>query len=87
MEPTSVLLGVLIASTKGLAFVALGFGIAWWRARTRIAKLEASLPQADELGDRLTQLESSLDYTTNARSASLRGKRRSGGARKKRAKS
>ena len=66
MEPTSVLLGVLIASTKGLAFATLGFGIAWWRARKRIASLETRIPQAEELTDRIERFEASLDYTTAA---------------------
>jgi len=63
MEPTSVLLGVLFASTKALALVALGFGIAWWRGRTRIRKLEAA--EDRELDERLARVESSLDYITS----------------------
>ena len=63
MEPTSVLLGVLLASTKGLALVALGFGIAWWRGRTRIRKLESAADR--ELDERLARVESSLDYITS----------------------
>jgi hypothetical protein len=73
MEPTSVLLGVLLASTKGLAFAAIGFGVAWWRGRQRIAKLEAALPQADELADRFARLENTLDYTTGALERLLAG--------------
>jgi hypothetical protein len=73
MEPTSVLFGVLLASTKGLAFAAVGFGVAWWRARRRITRLEASLPQTDELAARLERVESSLDYTTAALERLLSG--------------
>jgi hypothetical protein len=65
MEPTSVLLGVLLASTKGLALVAVGFGIAWWRSRVRIRELEAAQPAARELDERLARVESSLDYITS----------------------
>jgi hypothetical protein len=73
MEPTSVLLGVLIASTKGLAFRALGFGVAWWRGRKRIASLEAAMPQAEELTDRIERFEAALDYTTSALERLLEG--------------
>ncbi|MEP6571194.1 MAG: hypothetical protein ABJD11_00810 [Gemmatimonadota bacterium] len=59
MEPTSVLFGVLLASTKGLAFAAIGFGIAWWRGRRRIRELEQS---PDDLRERLDRVESTLDY-------------------------
>ena len=65
MEPTSVLLGVLLASTKGLALVAVGFGIAWWRSRARIRELEAARPADRELDERLARVESSLDYITS----------------------
>ena len=56
------LLGVLIASTKALAFAALGFGIAWWRSRTKLRRLEAQHSQIPGLEERLDRLESSLDY-------------------------
>jgi hypothetical protein len=66
LEPTSFLLGVLIASTKGLALVSLGFGIAWWRGRRRVKELEAERPTTAELHERLDRLESSLEYMTAA---------------------
>ena len=65
MEPTSVLLGVLLASTKALALVAVGFGIAWWRGRARIRELEAARPSGQELDERLGRVENSLDYITS----------------------
>ena len=67
MEPTSFLLGVLLASVKGLGIGAVGFGIAWWRARVRIRQLEdAQRPDAAALEERLGRLEGSLDYMTSA---------------------
>lgn len=66
MEPTSFLLGVLLASTKGLAIATLGFGIAWWRSRQRVKELEAERPQQAELRERLDRLESSLEYVAGA---------------------
>ena len=56
------LLGVFVASTKGLAIASVIFGIAWWRARARLRKLEAERPEPGELERRLEQLETSLEY-------------------------
>ena len=41
MDPSSFLLGALLVSAKALGIGAVGFGIAWWRARNRIRQLEA----------------------------------------------
>jgi hypothetical protein len=73
MEPTSVLLGVLLASTKGLALAAIGFGVAWWRGRRQIARLESTFPQADELAARMERVEASLEYSTAALERLLAG--------------
>ena len=62
MDPSSFLLGALIVSVKALGIGAIGFGIAWWRARNRIRHLEARQhldPQL--LEDRLDRLEDALD--------------------------
>lgn len=62
MDPSSFLLGALIVSAKGLAIGAVGFGIAWWRARNRIRELEAQRHlDPESLDDRLDRLEGSLD--------------------------
>jgi hypothetical protein len=62
MDPSSFLLGALVVSAKGLAIGAIGFGIAWWRARNRIQQLEAER-QLDprRLEDRLDRLDGALD--------------------------
>jgi hypothetical protein len=62
MDPSSFLLGALAVSAKGLAIGAVGFGIAWWRARLRIRQLEAQLQlDPQQLEDRLDRLEGALD--------------------------
>jgi len=64
MESTlTFVVGALIASTKGLALVALGFGIAWWRTRARLRRLEDERPALPpEVDQRLERLESSLEH-------------------------
>lgn len=67
MDPTSFLLGALAVSAKGLGIGAVGFGIAWWRARNRIRQLESQRhldPQ--QLEDRLDRLEGALDSVAAA---------------------
>lgn len=62
MDPSSFLLGALLVSAKVLGIGALGFGIAWWRARKRIRQLEAQRhldPQP--LLERIDRLENTLD--------------------------
>ncbi len=64
MEPTTAfVLGALIASVKGIGLVAIGAGIAWWRARRRVRELEAQLAAAalPDGGD-LARLEQGIDY-------------------------
>ena len=62
MDPSSFLLGALAVAAKGLGIGALGFGIAWWRARTRIRELEAQRQlDPQQLEDRLDRLEGALD--------------------------
>ena len=62
MDPSSFLLGALLASAKALGIGAVGFGIAWWRARSRIRQLEAERqPDPQSLLDRLDRVEGILD--------------------------
>jgi hypothetical protein len=59
VDPSSFFLGGLFVAAKVLGIGALGFGIAWWRARNRIRLLEAQRhldPQA-----LLERLEGILD--------------------------
>ncbi len=67
MDPSSFLLGALLVSAKVLGIGAIGFGIAWWRARNRIRQLEAQRqPDPQPLLDRLDRLEGSLDSVATA---------------------
>ena len=62
MDPSSFLLGALAVSAKGIGIGAVGFGIAWWRARNRIRQLEAQRQlDPQQLEDRLDRLEGALD--------------------------
>ena len=62
MDPSSFLIGGLAVAAKALGIGAVGFAIAWWRARHRIRQLEAQR-QVDPqlLEDRLDRLEGALD--------------------------
>ncbi len=67
MDPSSFLLGALLVAVKALGFGAVGFGIAWWRARNRIRQLEAELqPDPQPLLDRMDRLEGTLDSVAAA---------------------
>ena len=67
MDPSSFLLGALVVSAKVLGIGAVGFGIAWWRARSRIRKLEAQLQlDPQPLPDRMDRLEGTLDAVAAA---------------------
>jgi hypothetical protein len=67
VDTSSFLLGALLVSAKVLGIGALGFSIAWWRARNRIRQLEAERrldPQP--LLDRMDRLEGTLDSVAGA---------------------
>lgn len=67
MDPSSFLLGALLVSAKVLGIGALGFGIAWWRARNRIRQLEAERQRSPQpLLDRMDRLEGTLDSMAGA---------------------
>ena len=67
MDLSSLLLGALIVSAKVLGIGAVGFGIAWWRARNRIRQLEAQRqPDPQPLLDRMDRLEGTLDSVAAA---------------------
>ena len=67
MDPSSFLLGAMLVSAKVLGIGALGFGIAWWRARRRIRQLEAQRQlEPQPLLDRLDRLEGRLDAVAGA---------------------
>ncbi|MGE5091354.1 MAG: hypothetical protein ACM3OH_04210 [Bacillota bacterium] len=65
MDPQAAFVfGALVASLKGVGLVAIGAGIAWWRARRRVRELEAQLADAAlaAAGPDLAQLEQGLDF-------------------------
>jgi hypothetical protein len=64
---TPLLLGGLIVAAKVFAIGAVGFGIAWLRARDRIRRLEAE-GHIDPLSmqERMERLEGGLDSVTAA---------------------
>ena len=67
MDLSSLLLGALLVSAKVLGIGAVGFGIAWWRARNRIRQLEAQRQlDPQPLLDRMDRLEGSLDSVAAA---------------------
>ena len=57
-----VALGLLFGAAKILLIGTAGFGIAWWRAKRRIQKLEALRAEPSLTGERLDRLEQGLDY-------------------------
>ena len=64
MDPTlsGFALGLLLGVAKLGIIGTVGFGIAWWRSRTRLRRLEAALPDPARLEERLANLESQTDY-------------------------
>ncbi len=67
MDPTlsGFALGLLLGAAK-LGFIGtLVFGVAWWRTRTKLRRLEATLPDPAQLAERLTSLEQIADYTAS----------------------
>lgn len=62
MDPSSFFLGALLVAAKILGIGAVGFGIAWWRARNRIRQIEAQRQNDPQpLLDRIDRLEGTLD--------------------------
>ncbi len=67
VDPSSFVLGGLFVAAKVLGIGAVGFGIAWWRARNRIRRLEAQgRPDPQALLERLDRLEGTLDTVAGA---------------------
>ncbi len=68
MEPQAAFaLGALVVALKGIGLVAIGAGIAWWRARRRVRELEGQLAAAAQSGDaaHLAQLQEGVDYLSS----------------------
>ena len=67
MNPTlsGFALGLLLAAAKVGAIGTVGFGIAWWRTRKRLRRLETALPDPVVLAERLANLEQMADYSAS----------------------
>ena len=65
MDPTlsGFALGLLFGAAKVGAIGTIGFGVAWLRARAKLKRLEAQLPDPARLEERLANLEQIADYT------------------------
>ena len=65
MDPTlsGFALGLLFGAAKIGLIGTIGFGIAWWRTRRKLRKLEAQLPDPGQLEQRLAGLEQLADFT------------------------
>jgi hypothetical protein len=67
MDPTlsGFALGLLFAAAKVGAIGTIGFGIAWWRTRTKLKRLEAAFPEPVSLDERLAHIEQLADITAS----------------------
>jgi hypothetical protein len=67
MDPTlsGFALGLLLAAAKVGAVGTIAFGIAWWRTRKKLKRLEAALPDPAILAERLANLEQMADYSAS----------------------
>jgi hypothetical protein len=67
MDPTlsGFALGLLLAAAKVGLIGTVVFGIAWWRTRTKLRRLESALPDPAQLQERLASLEQIADYTAS----------------------
>ncbi|MFL5494528.1 MAG: hypothetical protein ACJ8DC_09120 [Gemmatimonadales bacterium] len=58
-------LGLLLGAAKIGAIGTVAFGIAWWRTRRKLRRLEAALPDPASLAERLVNLERMTDYSAS----------------------
>jgi len=67
MDPTlsGFALGLLLGAAKIGVIGTVVFGVAWWRTRTKLRRLEATLPDPAQLAERLASLEQIADYTAS----------------------
>jgi hypothetical protein len=65
MDPTlsGFALGLLLGAAKIGIIGTVGFGIAWWRTRAKLRRLEAAFPEPERLEQRLASIEQIADYT------------------------
>lgn len=67
MDPTlsGFALGLLLGAAKVGLIGTVAFGIAWWRTRMKLRRLEATLPDPASLAERLANLEQMVDYSAS----------------------
>jgi hypothetical protein len=67
MDPTlsGFALGLLLAAAKVGVIGTVAFGVAWWRTRTKLRRLQATLPDPASLAERLANLEQMADYSAS----------------------
>ncbi len=66
-------LGLLFGAAKVGFIGTIGFAIAWWRARKKLAVLEATLPDPGLVEQRLASLEQAADYSASQLDRLLEG--------------
>jgi hypothetical protein len=62
-ELDSFTIGLLFGAAKVGLVGTVGFAIAWWRGRRKLAELEAARSSPDLIEERLAALERTADYT------------------------
>ena len=67
MDPTlsGFALGLLLGAAKAGLIGTVVFGIAWWRTRKKLRRLEETLPDPATLAERLANLERMVDYSAS----------------------
>jgi hypothetical protein len=67
MDPTlsGFALGLLFGAAKLGLIGTIVFGIAWWRTRRKLKRLEAELPSPAVLEERLASIEQVTDFTAS----------------------
>lgn len=72
-ELSGFAIGLLFGAAKVGLIGTVGFAIAWWRGRRRVAELEAARSDPDLLEERLEALERTADYTATQLERLLEG--------------
>lgn len=67
MDPTlsGFALGLLLGAAKAGLIGTVAFGVAWWRTRKKLRRLEETLPDPASLAERLGNLEQLADYSAS----------------------
>ena len=58
-------LGLLLGAAKAGLIGTLGFGVAWWRTRRKLRRLEAELPDPGLLSERLAAIDAAAAQVVN----------------------